>query len=294
MLLETAIGDAYGAGFEYTPLEFLLEFHDMETYRSHPKWGLGPGKYTDDTQMSLAVAECVVRIRNGETLSKLDFAKAFLQVFRRDHRKGYAQGFYSFLCSVKSGEDFLDRIRPDSEKSGGAMRAGPMGLLSDIKQVKYYTELQASVTHDTFLGRQSAVAAALAVHYFHVLKGDKEGLGDFLNKEAPIVETWNWAKNREGRQIKAPGWHSVAAAVTAIHKFNSLAEGLNWIVSQRGDVDTAAAIYMSAASLSPEISNDLPISLHEGLENGLFGKDYLITLDKQLGLTPTKDHNAST
>ena len=49
-----------------------------------------------------------------------------------------------------------------------------------------------------------------------------------------------------------------------------------------GDVDTTAAIAMSAASCSSEIKQDLPANLINGLENGQYGRDYLIELDRRL------------
>jgi ADP-ribosyl-[dinitrogen reductase] hydrolase len=51
-----------------------------------------------------------------------------------------------------------------------------------------------------------------------------------------------------------------------------------------GDVDTVATIAMAAASVSSRIcaNEDLPPWLVDGLENGQYGRDYLIDLDKQL------------
>jgi ADP-ribosyl-[dinitrogen reductase] hydrolase len=39
---------------------------------------------------------------------------------------------------------------------------------------------------------------------------------------------------------------------------------------------------LGAASQSSEIEQDLPLVLYEQLENGAFGRDYLIQLDKGL------------
>ena len=280
MLVETAIGDAYGAGFEYAPKLFVEANNDLAQYYAHPKWQQDPGKYTDDTQMSISTAEAVILIRDGDTLTKRDFAEMFLLQFRRDHRKGYSQHFYSFLCGVKDVDDFMARINPDSEKSGAAMRAGPISLLPDIEQVKKYSDIQASVTHDTVRGRTAARAAALAVHFFRYPGRPERTLGEFLNTEAPI-DTWNWESDWGG-QVKAPGWHSVAAAVTGLRKHDNLADTLKWIVNLRGDVDTAAAIAMSIGSVDARTKSNLPLCLYEGLEDGYFGRPYLTELDRYL------------
>ena len=49
-----------------------------------------------------------------------------------------------------------------------------------------------------------------------------------------------------------------------------------------GDVDTVATIALGAASCSDEVAQDLPPHLAETLENGAYGRDYLVTLDVQL------------
>lgn len=49
-----------------------------------------------------------------------------------------------------------------------------------------------------------------------------------------------------------------------------------------GDVDTVAAIALGAASSCDEIQQDLPSHLHDTLENGTFGREYLTKLDEKL------------
>jgi len=283
MLIETAIGDAMGLGFEYVPQEITELYNDLSAYRAHPKHPLLPGQYSDDTQMSIGTAEAVLAIRGGATPSRELFTHHYLQAFWRDVRPGYAQRFYDFLLTVGSVEDFLARIKPTSEKSGAAMRAGPLGVFEDPHQVKYLAELQASLTHDTPLGRAAAVAAALMTNYFLYDRGPRSKLGTYLDHKVPI-ESWRWQDER-AEKVGAAGWQSVAAAVSAIQRFDSLSDCLRWVVGLRGDVDTAAAICMAAASCSREIHQDLPAHLYTGLENGNFGRDYLLELDHKLGLT---------
>jgi ADP-ribosylglycohydrolase len=57
LLLELAIGDAYGAGFEFADAQTVREKNDLSRYVKHPRHRIQPGSYTDDTQMSLAIAE---------------------------------------------------------------------------------------------------------------------------------------------------------------------------------------------------------------------------------------------
>lgn len=286
MLLEKAIADAYGAGFEYVPEEFTRENNKLDKYYQHPKWlELAPNQYTDDTQMSVAVAEVLL---SGKYDEKIDFANAFVGVFQRDHRAGYAAKFYEFLQTVVDGEDFLARIQPNSDRSGGAMRAGPCGLLPSIGEVKKVATLQASLTHNTVDGLAAAQAAALMVHYFHYKKGNKAYLPYFLNTHVDRQFTGvpgeftgpaSWSIPWEGRVLQV-AWQHIQAAVTSIVESETISE-LVWRCSNwGGDVDTVAAIAVEAASFY--FDDKLPDVLVNELENGSYGREFLIDLDKKL------------
>jgi len=54
MMIQLAIGDAYGQGFEYA--NEMIKYNDLKTYVKHPRHSLPPGCYTDDTQQSIAIA----------------------------------------------------------------------------------------------------------------------------------------------------------------------------------------------------------------------------------------------
>jgi ADP-ribosylglycohydrolase len=170
MLVEIAIGDAYGAGFEYASDQLVRKRNDLSAYIQHPRHPIKPGCYTDDTQMSVAIAEAVV---SGERWTPALLARHFVAAFKRDPREGYAGGFYQFLQEVRDEREFLDRIRPTSEKSGAAMRACPIGVYPSTGTVIERARVQAALTHDTPAGTNAAVAAALMAHYFLYRLGPK-------------------------------------------------------------------------------------------------------------------------
>ncbi|HYE17928.1 MAG TPA: ADP-ribosylglycohydrolase family protein [Tepidisphaeraceae bacterium] len=274
MLIELAIADAYGAGFEYVKDEIVRTRNTLAGYVQHPRHPLPPGSYTDDTQMSIAVAEVLVE---GLPWTPEVLAERFVTAFKRDPRNGYAQGFYHFLQSVTGGADFLARIKPDSDKSGGAMRAAPVGVLPTIAEVIDYAARQAALTHDTPDGRNAAAAAALMSHYFLYRLGPRRDLGHFVAAHVPGA----WAEPYVGK-VKETGWMSVQAAVTAVVASDRMSDLLRRCVDFTGDVDTVAAIACAAASASDEVEQDLPRHLFDGLENGPYGRDYLIDLDRRL------------
>ncbi|MEH2213131.1 ADP-ribosylglycohydrolase family protein [Nostoc sp.] len=272
MLLELAIADAYGAGFEYA--DETIANNDLSRYVEHPRFRLNPGSYTDDTQMSIAIAEVIVAQApwTPEVL-----ADSFVRAFKRDRREGYARRFYHFLLEIQDGEEFLTKINPDSDKSGAAMRAAPIGIYLTPEKVIEAATIQAAITHNTTDGINAAVAAALMSHYFIYRLGAKRKLGQFL--ENYVSGEWN--KPWEGK-VKSKGWMSVRAAITAVMRNDSMSELLQDCIAFTGDVDTVAAIALAAGSCSEEITQDIPNHLVTGLENGAYGRDYLIELDKQL------------
>jgi ADP-ribosylglycohydrolase len=275
MLLELAIGDAYGAGFEYTTPDVVRRHNTLADYIQHPRHqGIRPGMYTDDTQMSLAVAEAVV---SGERWTPENLATRFVTAFRRDQRDGYARGFQAFLESVADGPDFLARIRPDSEKSGAAMRAAPLGVLPNAGTVLDRCRVQAALTHDTPDGIAAAQASSLMSHYFLYRLGPKARLGEFLEGLVPGPWSAAWVG-----KVGEKGWMSVRAAVTAVSRNGRLTDLLRDCVAFTGDVDTVAAIALAAASCSDEYEMDLPQNLVQTLENGAYGRDFIVELDRRL------------
>lgn len=274
MLLELAIGDAYGAGFEYADPAFVRQNNDLSAYVKHPRHEIKPGCYTDDTQMSLAIAELLVE---GVPWTRENLADRFVEVFERDPRQGYAGGFYKFLKQVDSGGAFLAKIRPHSDKSGAAMRAAPLGVLPSIDEVLHRCEIQARITHDTVDGVAAAQAAALLSHHAIYRLGPREQIGIFL--EGHVPGKWNEPWRGE---VGSRGWMSVRAAITTIRRSKSIAQLLKQCVSFCGDVDTVASIALAAGAHYQDVRQDLPASLKKRLENGRYGKRYLVELNRKL------------
>lgn len=280
MLVELAVGDAYGAGFEYADPEFVAAHNTLDGYVQHPTHrSIRPGQYTDDTQMTLAVAELLV---SGGPWTAQRLAEQFVRAFHRDRREGYAGRFYQLLCEVGDGAKLLSRINPRSEKSGAAMRAGPVGLLPTVSDVLHHAAAQARVTHDTPAGIEAAQAAALAVHYCHFELGPMSLVGRWVDRELLAQGgAGGWSRPWRGK-VGAQGRMSVRAALTAMTTSSSLREILRTSVAFTGDVDTVATVALAAASRSPEISRDLPHVLLRDLENGPYGRGYLWDLDARL------------
>lgn len=302
MLLEIGVGDAYGACFEFCNRKFVEQNNHL-LYCNHPRnlrknledghsTLVQVGRYTDDTQMSLAVAEAM--LDENELWTKESLADRFVEVFKRDQRRGYTTYFLNVLMNSQDGKEMLSKIGGKSTKSGGLMRAGVIGLYADFDEVVVKAEAQASVTHDSWLGMNSAVGAALMTHYFYHKLGPKEKLCEWLKTEyfgdtihvtnrfevdGEVVECWS---PDYGSQVRCHAWDCLEAAIYAIESHSTMSGILQQCVAYTGDVDTVAAIVMGPASCSEEIHQDLPIELIKGLENNSYGKDYLLELDLKL------------
>lgn len=273
MLIELAIGDAYGAGFEYAEPDFVHRNNKLKGYVQHPKHNIAPGNYTDDTQMSIANAEVICY----QSIEREELADSYVKCFKRDPREGYAGRFYDFLCDVKDGKEFLAKIKPHSDKSGAAMRALPFGVFNNLSTVIDLTTLQAKITHDTRDGVDVAVAAALMSHYFIYQLGPKKDLGKFIEKHVPGDWHTRWTM-----PVGSKGWMSVHAAISTVIEYDDMS-GILWrSVSYTGDVDTVAALALGAASLSKEVEQNLPKVLYDDLENGKYGRTYIEELDRRL------------
>ncbi len=288
-----AIGDAVAMRLEFVE-------HDPVTledlfYGPHPKFAeYQAGKYTDDTQMSLAHAELLLAADAPSNLQPDDFIRAWLSAFHRDPRVGYGRYMYRSLRSSKSVEDFCGSVdAARGTTSGAAMRVAPIGLLSDVAEVKYLAELQGRITHDTRTGATSALAMALAVHFLHH-GGHKSDMADFIVHH--LGADWQRQTNEEAADM-GNGLTIVKQALNAVMQADSLSGVLVAAVNQgrQIDADTVCAIAMVIASRDPAMAIDLPQHLYDGLENGEYGLSYLQHMDAKLmhRLPPSQQYRQS-
>jgi ADP-ribosyl-[dinitrogen reductase] hydrolase len=279
-LLACAIADAYGAGFEYVPPAIVRANNDLTKYLPHPKWskvkgGIQPGSYTDDAQMAMGLAEHMLE---DDLWNLLTLADRWVGTFKRDERTGYARGFYSLLREVKDGAELVAKLRPISNKNGGAMRAFPIGFLPNTQMVRDLAMLQASLTHASWTGMTAAAGAALMFHHRYHCVGLKEDLPFFLDRWLPGAEFSTPWKGKVGSN----GINTVRAALAAYMNGITLGNVLHRSVAFTGDVDTVAAIAMPVAAVCEDMPQTFPSSLVAGLENGTYGGDYIAHLDELL------------
>jgi len=274
MILEGAIGDTYGAGFEFADIEMIKLKNNLTQFEVHPLFSSIHKKYTDDTQMTLGIAELLIE---GTEWTKLSIANKFVDVFKRDPREGYAKRFYSLLCEINSGQDLIDKIIPDSERNGSAMRVYPIGILKNENEILEKAKLQSQLTHNTENAIVSAQAVALTTHFFLYNKGLKSQLLDYLYD----IQKINWSADWQG-EVGVNAIQTVQALFTILIKENWLKDMLKKSVDLGGDVDTVASLALAIGCLDRNIENNLPNWLYFEIENGKYGKDYIKNIDSEL------------
>lgn len=273
MLTEIAIADAYGAGFEFCAIEKISIHNNLESYCKHELYDIS-GKYTDDTQMSIAIAEFIL---SGKEWNKENIAAKFLESFKRDVRFGYSEGFYNLLTQVSSGKELLNRLISTSERNGAAMRSVPIGFLKNKSDVVTFATLQAQITHNTRLGISSSCAVALAAYYGLQERGTLSELESFLENEGFNEWNFNWQE-----RVSLSAYDTVSAAFSCLLKYESMSSLLKACIELGGDTDSVASIAIGLATCFSEYKNDLPNHLFQMLKEDKYGISFLTNLDKDL------------
>ena len=293
LLTAIAIGDSFGRAFEFATKDKIEESLDMAVYSpgmgKYPEgYKGGVGKYTDDTQMSIAIAEHMLSER---PITHNDYSEAFMYAYNRDKREGYSKRIKNLLENSINVDAFQHNIgiqRPRNS-NGAVMRCLPLGLYPDINMIKHACVVQASLTHPTIDCILAAQVVALSAHYCHY--GSKKSYISWITDQIPSQLFYRvFDAYTIGKQVNCDALETAAYCLNVIfrpERFKSLGYNaplskiLKHSVKVGGDVDSTAAICMGLATLKG-IKNDLEDSLFENLENDRYGRDYLISMDKKL------------
>lgn len=286
MLLRIGQADAFCVATEYLKFPRDQAIKDeallFRKFGQHPKHlSLKPGMYSDDTQMSIAVAEVLI---SGRPFTREKFADAFVRCFKRDERKGYSQGFQGLLEEVHNGAELLALIHPDSDKNGAAMRAVPIGVLPTVEEVLEVAKVQAEITHSTPDGILSAQAVALMSHYALYQPTSFASLPVFMGEKLPeFLEARSTIKWGPEAPVQGPrvGIKTAIAVYDLVTQYMTLLYMLRVIIQWGGDTDSVAAIAWGIAST--RITDDVPEFMETTLEPGRkYGVEFLKNLGAQL------------
>jgi ADP-ribosylglycohydrolase len=78
------------------------------------------------------------------------------------------------------------------------------------------------------------------------------------------------------------GYFTTQAVLKIVCEANSMQDCLKQGIDFGGDTDTVAALCMAILSQKKDCEKTLPQFLYNDLENGTYGKNFLISLDNRL------------
>jgi len=158
-LLGTLVGDALGMPYEGLPRDRLPEDIGFRDVR------LGAGTYTDDTEMTVALAESLLRC---DVVDEDDVSRAFLAAY--DPRRGYGSGTVEVLERIAGGLAGPQAARRSfggrgSFGNGAAMRVAPVAVrfYDDSVLLDSQARRSAQVTHAHDVGINGDAVHAVAM-----------------------------------------------------------------------------------------------------------------------------------
>jgi poly(ADP-ribose) glycohydrolase ARH3 len=297
-ILGSFLGDAFGSGFEGMNPEkarFHMSILSKKFLRS----------YTDDTDMTLALAESIVR--SGK-IDPEEIANQFSLCC--DLTRGYAIGTIKAVLALRAGMKWFEVARIVFENgsfgNGAAMRVSPVGLFyhHDLNSLQEAAIKQATITHAHPLGQWGAVMQAcsvglaisqnpegpfkkeqMVINLREILWGGPIEYMKALNK---IEEMVGQEKKLEAREVVRSLGNGVeaqfsvpSACYIAITYSSDFCDAIQAAISLGGDTDTIAG--MVGAIVGAHVGEKgLPVEWIEQLEEGPRGCSFARSLADRL------------
>lgn len=248
MLMGVALGDALGAPYEFNK-GLLKEYNGKVDRvikirtRYQGTWEFPVGSVTDDTEMTLALANSLTKIgyydRDDVVLSYMNWANSDTKSMG-----GNTRALFKGVKTIKGYESRYSKIEdPDLLQSNGAlMRCTPLALFG-------LDELIA----DVMLTNPNLVAFWTNFVYINAVKmalaGKKIDLSIYIDDKniiKPVRKVLKNVVNRVNINVsgKDKGWclHALYVALKCFLETDSFYQAVNNAVLMGGDTDTNAAI----------------------------------------------------
>jgi ADP-ribosylglycohydrolase len=200
-------------------------------------------KFTDDTVLTIAVAECL--------LNQKDYARTLQEYALKYPKKKYGARFMQWM--------FSEKPQPyNSFGNGSAMRVSPIGFYYDnLEIVLAEAEKSAMITHNHPDGIKGAQAVATAIFLAKIGKSKseiKEFVADIfgydLNRRLDLIRpTYTFDVTCQG---------SVPESIIAFLESTSYEDAIRNAVSLGGDSDTMACI---AGGIAQAYYKKIPIEM---------------------------------
>lgn len=226
------LGDIIGSPFEFDRGDKTKDFK-LFSRRSH---------FTDDSVMTLAVCEALLKVGQDATVKEIEDAviTSMQSWGRRYPHAGYGGYFRRWLTACHP-EPY------NSFGNGSAMRVSAAGWLYDsLEKTRVVAKATANVTHNHPEGIKGAEATASAI-FMARNDSSKEEIKKYIENE------FHYDLNRTLNEIR-PGYHmdetcqkTVPEAIIAFLEAKDFEDAIRNAVSLGGDTDTLGAITGSIA-----------------------------------------------
>lgn len=214
-------GDVTGSVYEFNPTKnYGFELFDSAM------------RHTDDTVMTVAVADWILRDR---ALSPDTLASFMRKWGRRYPWAGYGGMFMRWLISDDAGPY-------NSWGNGSAMRVSPAGFaFGTLEETLEAAETSAAVTHNHPEGIKGAQATAAAI-YLARTGGTKDDIREYVTGTFGYDLGRTCADIRDGYSFDMSCRGSVPQSITAFLDSSDYESALRESISLGGDADTMGAI----------------------------------------------------
>lgn len=227
-MLGAIIGDIVGSRFERNN----IKTKDFGLFASacHP---------TDDTVMSLAIAQALLDSRPGYEKLEQNAVKNMQRLGRQYRHVGYGGMFWRWLDS--------DKPQPyDSYGNGSAMRVGACGFAArSLEEALALSDAVTRPTHGHPEGMKGARATAAAIYLARSGKTLPEIRQHIEKHYYPLDFTLDSIRDAYTFDVTCQG--SVPQALVAFLESSSFEDAIRCAISIGGDSDTIAAITGSIA-----------------------------------------------
>lgn len=292
-LVGTAIGDALGMPFEMKKHTDPALMSWDGSFKDGSWHKLKSGQWTDDTQMSVALAQSLVKCQG---FTPPDVARAYLAWYKSGDCRGMGGTTRKAMIALEEGKSYTESgvSGVDVAGNGTAMRAAPLGIYyrDNLPALLDFAKEDAAITHNAFEPIQGEIAVAVAA----ALLADRkvthdqliEAVLDHLHPSG--IKTGLTTAHRLIKQnvftdaalriVAGPKGYIIETVATAFYcfaRFASFEQAVVAAVKAGGDTDTVAAITGALAGTYYGLEN-IPNKYISGLE----GYNDLAELDRKL------------
>ena len=240
--LGLAVGDALGATVEFmSPERIKAEFNVHDTVTGGGWLGLQPGQVTDDTTMSLALGESILKTGSVNAAAVAQSFSDWFVSHPVDIGKTVKRGIIHFRYS---GTPYVAENISDAG-NGACMRTLPVALatygLCDEISISIASRDQAHVTHN------NSLSDAATECVIQVIQAALNGYDKYAIKHGPVERLlkrypeFNYFESRR----EMPGGYIVETMQAVFQAFfttDTFEECLINVVNRGGDADTTGAI----------------------------------------------------